>query len=61
MPRHSKLDRSVHVHLYIPSSIWSKVQLELYSDIEGRVPYGETTTVVTELLKDWLKTRGIEA
>lgn len=59
MPRPRKIDRPHRLQVNIPESIASKVQLELYSEIEGRVPVGATSDLVTGLLIDWLKRRGV--
>lgn len=59
MPRPKKIDRPVRIDVNIPSSIHARVQLELYSQLEGRVPYGATSNLVTELLTDWLAKRGV--
>lgn len=60
MPRAKHIDPPKHIGTVIPESLWSKVQLELYSELEGKVPYGAFQKLVRGLLTDWLKTRGVE-
>lgn len=38
----------------------AEVELRLYSEVEGRVPYGSWTKLVTNLLQEWLKAGGKE-
>jgi hypothetical protein len=61
MPRVKKLDASVRVQVNIPESIWTRVHLELYSEIEGKIPFGKQSELVEELLREWLGKRGIAA
>lgn len=61
MPRPKKVDRTQRIEVQIPASILTKVKLELYSELEGRVPFGSMSELLTELMTDWLKARGIEA
>ena len=59
MPRPSKVDRPVGVKVWLPQSIHDKLKRELYSEIEGRVPYGAQSELVELLVTDWLKARGV--
>lgn len=59
MARLKKLDASKRLEVQIPTSVYSKVQLELYSELEGKVPFGEMSRVVTDLLTQWLRDRGV--
>lgn len=59
MSRRLKIDRPVEVPFQIPSSIWEKVQYQLYSEIEGKVPFGARSNLITELLTEWLRDRGV--
>ena len=59
MPRPRKLDRPRRLEFNIPESIYSKLQTELYSEIEGRVPHGAVSELLTNLVVDWLKTRKV--
>ena len=60
MARAKHIDRPKHIGTVIPSSLHAKVQLELFSDLEGRVPYGAFQTLITSLLTEWLRGRGVE-
>jgi hypothetical protein len=59
MPRALKIDRPRRLEFNIPSSIYAKMQDQLYSDIEGKVPHGATSALITELVTVWLKSRGV--
>lgn len=60
MPRVKKVDRPIRVEVQIPTSIMSKVILELHSDLEGKVPLGKMSELVSRLFIKWLKDeRGI--
>jgi hypothetical protein len=60
MPRPRHTDKPQEVKIYLPKSIHEKMMNQLYSDIEGRVPYGAVTTLHTELVVKWLESRGVE-
>ena len=58
MPRVKKIDRPVLLRAYIPESLHLLLQNELYSELEGRIPFGAQTELLTQLISDWLKSRG---
>ena len=58
MPRVKKTDHGKPFWVYLPESIDRQVREELYSEIEGRVPFGALTNLATELFTDWLRSRG---
>jgi len=58
MPRPLKLDRPKRIEIYLPQSIYSALQEELFSELEGKVPHGRASEVVTTLVKNWLASRG---
>lgn len=58
MPRPRKIDRPRKLELKIPDSIYVKIKAELYSDIEGKVPFGAISAVGVMLFSDWLRERG---
>lgn len=58
MPRPRKLDRPHRLEIQLPESLWTKLNAELYSEIEGRVPHGALSGLVAGLISDWLKSRG---
>lgn len=60
MPRAKKIDRPQHVSIRLPTSIVAKVELELHSDLIGRVPFGAKSELVEGLLRDWLTSRGVQ-
>lgn len=61
MPRPAKIDRPRRVEAQVPESILARVDLELFSDLEGRVPHGKRSELITMLLKQWLVSeRGVQ-
>lgn len=60
MPRPRKIDRPIKFHIAMPESIHGKMMRELYSEIEGRVPYGAVSMLLETLVSDWLQNRGVE-
>jgi hypothetical protein len=60
MPRPKHIDRPQRIEVNLPQSILSKVHTELYSDVEGRVPYGAASALFTELATKWLESRGVQ-
>jgi len=60
MPRPRKIDRPIRLEVKIPQSLHSQLTQELYSEVEGRVPFGALTELFIELTSDWLKSRGLE-
>jgi hypothetical protein len=60
MPKPAKIQRPVHKNLSLPEDLVGRVELELYSEVQQRVPMGAWQALVTELLTDWLQRRGIQ-
>ena len=60
MAQRKLIDRPVRVNINISDSIRSQVELELFSELEGRVPYGAWTRLLNEVLAKWLAERGVE-
>lgn len=59
MPRPRKLDRPHRLEIQLPESLWAKLNVELYSEVEGRVPHGALSELAVGLISDWLKSRGV--
>lgn len=59
MPRVKRVDRPVRLEITLPESVSAAVELELFSDIEGRVPYGARSKLLEQLLRQWLSSRGV--
>lgn len=58
MPKPRKAIRPVNKKIAIPEDVATMVDLELFSDLEGKVPHGAWGELVTQLLQDWLRRRG---
>ena len=52
MPRPRKTDRPVEKNLSLSSSLVARVELELFSELEGKVPFGAWQRYVTKLIED---------
>lgn len=59
MPRPKAIDKGERFEVHMPKSLCDKVRRELYSDIEGRVPFGAISELYIELTTQWLEGRGI--
>ena len=59
MPRPKRTIRPVEKHISIPEDIVTKIELELWSDLEGRVPFGAWSQLVVGLLEEHLKRKGV--
>ena len=57
MPRPKKTDRPIEKNISLPSSIVTQVELELYSELEGRVPFGAWQRYIVGLIQADLATR----
>lgn len=60
MPRPQLAQRREKITLHIPKSLMVKLRLELFSEIENRVPHGKMSETFTQAIETWLTERGIE-
>lgn len=54
MPKPKRIDRPVLKNISLPQSVVVPVELELFSELEGRVPHGAWSRLVESLLRDYL-------
>jgi hypothetical protein len=59
MGRHKKVVPSIGKHMTIPQDLLAKVELELWSEAEGKVPHGAWQELQIELLTEWLVKRQV--
>lgn len=52
MARPKRLMRPVRKNLAVPEDIAARVDLELFSELENRVPHGAWSKFVTELIRE---------
>ena len=52
MPKPKQVDRPIEKTLSLPTSVVTRVELELYSSLEGKVPHGAWSKLVTQLLRE---------
>lgn len=61
MPRPAKAIKPAEKNISLPSDLVAKVDLALWSDLEGRVPFGGWSKLVEALLNRWLAERAAVA
>jgi hypothetical protein len=54
MARPKKIDRPVEKRVMLAESLVARVELELYSDLEGKVPFAAWQKFLTELIEERL-------
>lgn len=57
MPRPAKAIKPAEKNISLPSDLVARVDLVLYSDLEGKVPFGAWSKLVEALLARWLTER----
>lgn len=57
MPQIFKIDRPVRLEVRLPTSLKARLDLELYSELEGGVPHGKMSALFAELVEKWLEER----
>ena len=60
MPRRPNLDRPVRLTLKLPETVRAKLDLILYSKLEGRVPKGEYQEFFIERIQEFLSWRRLD-
>lgn len=55
MARPKKIDRPVEKTICLPQSLVARVDLELYSELEGRVPFGAWQRFVAGLIEQYFQ------
>jgi hypothetical protein len=55
-----QVDRPIRIHILLPESLHNRTQLVLFSELDGRVPYGAMSNLVKELIRDWLDSRELD-
>jgi hypothetical protein len=53
MARPKKLIRTVYKNIAIPEDLAAKMELELYSEVEGKIPFGAQQEFFTGLLREY--------
>ncbi len=60
MPKKAAIDRPVNKTISLPSSLCARIDLLLYSELEGRVPFAAWRNYIKELVEKDLQARGIK-
>lgn len=53
--RKAQIDRPSRVEIWLPESLHLRLKLELFSELEGKVPHGRMSELGVELFTKWLK------
>ena len=53
MARPKKTVRTVPKNICLPEDLVAKMELELYSEVEGKIPFGAQQEFFTRLLRDY--------
>lgn len=59
MPRKEKLDPPVEWRAHIPTSLDIEVKKRLWDPVLRKPKYGAASELTTQLLSDWIKTKGV--
>lgn len=59
MPNVLKIDRPRKIELSLPTTVFAKMEIELYDADKQRVPFGAYSRLYEKLVKDWLEARGV--
>ena len=57
MPRQKKIDRPVSLELSLPSSVKTRLEQALFSELEGKIPFGAFSKLGEKLFVEWLDKR----
>ena len=52
MPRQKNLIPTVEKKIQIQADICARMELELFSDLEGKIPYGAQSELINKLLRE---------
>lgn len=59
MPRKASVTPNKHLHTTIPADLAARLELYLYSEVEGRVPQGAYQEFVCRAIRNFFATRTI--
>lgn len=58
MPRPLKTIRTVNKNIALPEDLVAQLELHLYSELEGRIPFGAQQEFFTTLLQNFFSQKG---
>ena len=53
MPRPLKTIRTINKNIALPEDLVGRLELELFSEVEGRIPFGAQQEFFTTLLREY--------
>jgi hypothetical protein len=60
MARPPKTIKSVYKNIAIPEHLAARLELELYSPVEGKIPHGAQQLLFTKLLEDYFQEQDVK-
>ena len=57
MPRRPNLDRPMRLEINLPETLHTRLTLELFSELEGKIPKGKWSTFFTERAQEYFAWR----
>ena len=54
MARPKLIDRPRRLEFHIPSSLYERLERQLHSELEGRVPHGAMSDCLSFLVEEWV-------
>ena len=57
MARPTKTIRTIYKNIGLPEDLVAKVELELFSEVEGKIPFGAQQEFFTELLREYFNNK----
>lgn len=55
MPRIKKIDRPSSLEIQLPSSLRARLDAALFSETEGKIPFGAYSKLAEKLFNEWLE------
>lgn len=60
MARPKKTVRTIYKNIGLPEDLVARMELELFSEMEGRIPFGAQQEFFTKLLRDYFEGRATQ-
>lgn len=60
MPRKPNIVAGTHLHTVIPADVRTRLDLVLYSEVEGRVPHGAYQSFFLARIRDFFETQELD-
>jgi len=57
MARPTKTIRTIYKNIGLPEDLVAKLELELFSEVEGKIPFGAQQEFFTKLLREYFNSK----